>query len=355
VITQGLQSMKTYHFRRMPAAPILRRNPKETAMQRRHFLAASLPFALAVAGARAADPFPSRTVRVIVPYAAGGGPDVLLRQVAPRLGEALGQSVVVENKVGAAGVLAAQFVAQQAPDGYNLLMGSNTHLIQKILQPDLKFDPLAEFVPVSNMAASPTVMVVRTDGPYRSVQDVIAAGKANPGRMNYGSGGIGTSAHLAGATLNSLAGLRATHIPLKGSVEITASLLRGDTDFAFPVAGTGVPQVKGGKLRMLATTGATRLKEFPDVPTLQEVLRNDLAVQESWFGFWAPVKTPPDVVARLHAAANKVLADPAVRAQFESSGNSAAVTNSPQAFAAFVREENRKWAEIVKLTGVTAS
>jgi tripartite-type tricarboxylate transporter receptor subunit TctC len=323
-------------------------------MQRRIFLAGSLPLALAAAGVRAAEPFPSRPVRVIVPYAAGGGPDVLLRQVAPRFGEALGQSVVAENKVGAAGVLAAQYVAQQAADGYTLLMGSNTHLIQKILQPDLKFDPLADFIPVSNMAASPTVMVVRADGPYRKVEDVIAAAKAAPGKMNYCSGGIGTSAHLAGATLVSLAGLKLTHIPLKGSVEITASLLRGDTDFAFPVAGTGVPQVKGGKLRMLAVTGARRLKEFPEVPTLQEVLKNELAVQESWFGFWAPVHTPADVVARLHAAANKVLAEPAVRANFEASGNTAAVTASPQAFAAFVRSENRKWAEIIKLTGVTA-
>lgn len=323
-------------------------------MQRRHFLASGLPFALAAAGVHANEAFPARPVRVIVPYAAGGGPDVLARQIAPRFGEALGQSIVMENKVGAAGVLAAQFVAQQAPDGYNLLMGSNTHLIQKILQPDLKFDPIAEFVPVSNMAASPTVMVVRADGPYRKAEDVIAAAKAAPGELNYCSGGIGTSAHLAGATLVSLAGLKVTHIPLKGSVEITASLLRGDTDFAFPVAGTGVPQVKGGKLRMLATTGAQRLKEFPDVPTLQEVLRSELAVQESWFGFWAPAGTPADVVAKLHAAANKVLAEPAVRQSFEAAGNTAAVTPSPQAFAAFVRNENRKWAEIVKVTGVTA-
>lgn len=222
-----------------------------------------------------------------MPYAAGGGPDVLVRQIGPRLGEILGQPIVLENKVGAAGVLAAQFVAQQSPDGYNLLMGSNTHLIQKLLQPQLKFGPIAEFVAVSNMAVSPTVMVVRADGPFRKVEDVIAEAKAAPGMLNYSSGGIGTSAHLAGATLVSLAGVTATHIPLKGSVEITASLLRGDTDFAFPVAGTGIPQVKGGKLRMLATTGAQRLKDFPDVPTLHEVLKSELAVQESWFGFWA--------------------------------------------------------------------
>jgi tripartite-type tricarboxylate transporter receptor subunit TctC len=323
-------------------------------MQRRLFLASSLPLAFAAAGVRAAEAFPTRPVRIVVPYAAGGGPDVLVRQIGPKLGELLGQPIVLENKVGAAGVLAAQFVAQQPPDGYNLLMGSNTHLIQKILQPDLKFDPIADFTPVGNMAASPTVMVVRADGPYRKVEDVIAAAKAAPGKMNYSSGGIGTSAHLAGATLVSLAGFKATHIPLKGSVEITASLLRGDTDFAFPVAGTGVPQVKGGKLRMLCTTGAARLKEFPDVPTLHEVLKNELAVQESWFGFWAPAHTPADIVNRLHAASNKVLSDPAVRAQFEATGNTPALTGSPRAFAAFVRSENRKWADIIKLTGITS-
>jgi tripartite-type tricarboxylate transporter receptor subunit TctC len=324
-------------------------------MQRRTFCRASLAAtAFLATGVRAADPFPAKPIRVIVPYAAGGGPDLQVRQIAPKFGEALGQAIVVENKVGAAGVLAAQYVAQAAPDGYTLLMGSNTHLIQKIMQPDLRFDPLNDFVPVSNMGASPTVMVVRADSPYKTVEDVIAAAKANPGKMNYCSGGIGTSAHLAGATLVSLAGLKATHIPLKGSVEITASLLRGDTDYAFPVAGTGVPQVKGGKLRALAVTSAARLKELPDVPTLVEVMRNDLTVQESWFGFWAPARTPVDAVNKIHTAANKVLMDPALRALFESSGSTAAVTESAQAFAAFVRTENRKWAEIVRLTGVTA-
>jgi tripartite-type tricarboxylate transporter receptor subunit TctC len=329
---------------------------KETfAMDRRSFCRAASALALVPLAVRAADGFPGKPVRIISPYAAGGGPDVQLRQAGPALGEALGQSIVIENKVGAAGVLAAQYVAQAAPDGYTLLMGSNTHLIQKILQPDLKFDPIADFVPVSNFASSPTVLVVRADSPYQTLEDLIADAKAKPGQMNYGSGGIGTSAHLAGATLASLAGLKVTHIPLKGSVEIAASLLRGDTQFAFPVAGTGVPQVKGGKLRALAVTSRQRLKQLPEVPTLHERLKNELAVQESWFGLWAPARTPQDVIAVLFAAATRTLKTPALQAAFEAAGNEAAISESPQAFAAFVRSENRKWAEIVKLAGVTAS
>lgn len=325
-------------------------------MDRRSFcLTAFSATALAAAGARAADPFPNRPVRLIVPFAAGGGPDVQARQFAPRLGEMLGQSIVVENKVGAAGVLAAQYVAQQTADGYTLLLGTNSQLVQKLMNPRLGFDPIGDFIPVSNMAASPTVMTVSADSPYRKLDDVIAFGKANPGKMNYGSGGIGTAAHLAGATLVSLAGLKATHIPLKGSVEIAASLLRGDTDFAFPIAGTGVPLVKGGRLRALAVTGNTRLKELPDVPTLKELLRSELAVQESWFGFWAPAKTPADIITRLHAAVAKGQLEPAVHAQFAAAGTVVATSESPQAFASFVKAENQKWADIIKLAGITAS
>jgi len=309
-------------------------------MDRRAFLASAL--AATATSAAWANSFPSRPVRVISPYAAGGGPDVQLRQTGPSLGEVLGQSIVIENKVGAAGVLAAQYVAQQPADGYTCLLGSNTHLIQKLLQPGLRFDPIGDFAPVSNLMSSPTVLVVRADAPWRTAQELIAALKAQPAQANYGSGGIGTSAHLAGATLASLAGLQVTHIPLKGSVEIAASLIRGDTQYAFPVAGTGIPQVQGGKLRALAVTSRKRLSQLPDVPTLQEVLNNELAVQESWFGLWAPAKTPPAVLDTLNAAVRKVAAQPALRAAFEAVGNEATASASPQAFANFVRSENRK-------------
>jgi tripartite-type tricarboxylate transporter receptor subunit TctC len=330
-------------------------------MDRRSFvlsapLLALAPLAsLAPVAVRAAGPFPSRSVRIISPYAAGGGPDVQLRQAGPGLGEALGQSIVIENKVGAGGVLAAQYVAQQPADGYTLLMGSNTHLLQKILQPELHFDPLTDFAPVSNLASSPTVLVVRTDGPYRRFADLVADGKARPDQLNYGSGGVGTSAHLAGATLASLAGFKATHIPLKGSVEIAASLLRGETQFAFPVAGTAIPQINGGKLRALAVTGARRLSGLPDVPTLHELLNSDLAIQESWFGIWAPARTPPEIVLRLNAAVKTAAAQPKLKAAYEAVGNEVTPSETPKAFADFVRAENRKWTEIVRLTGVTVS
>ena len=253
------------------------------------------------------------------------------------------------------GVLAAQFVATATADGYTLLMGSNTHLIQKSLQPQLRFDPVTDFVGVSNMAASPTVLVVSADAPYKSMDDLVGALRKSAGGMNYGSGGIGTSAHLAGATFLTLNNLSATHVPLKGSVEIAASLLRGDTQFAFPVAGTGVPHVKGGKLRALAVTSRQRLAQLPEVPTLNELMNNELTVQESWFGIWAPAKTPPEAVAALHAASVAALRLPAIRSAFENAGNLAVPSDSPQAFTAFVRSEQRKWAEIVRLTGATAS
>jgi tripartite-type tricarboxylate transporter receptor subunit TctC len=324
-------------------------------MDRRQF-SISLAAAAAVPMlARANTSFPSRSVKVISPFAAGGGPDVQLRQFAPSWGDALKQSVVIENKVGAAGVLAAQLVASAAADGYTLLMGSNTHLIQKSLQPNHKFDPLNDFVGISNMASSPTVLVVSAESSYRNLDDLVVALRKAAGGMNYGSGGIGTSAHLAGATFLTLNNINATHVPLRGSVEIAASLMRGDTQFAFPVAGTGVPQVKGGKLRALAVTSRSRLSQLPDVPTLNELMNNELTIQESWFGLWAPAKTSTEIINTLHSAAVSALNLPAIRTAFENAGNLTVPSQNPQAFTAFIRTEQKKWADIVKLAGATAN
>jgi tripartite-type tricarboxylate transporter receptor subunit TctC len=324
-------------------------------MERRHFCLGTLGAGLfARSGARAAEGYPARPVRTVVPYAAGGGPDVLMRQFAPLLGEALGQPVVVENKVGAGGVLAAQHVAQAAADGYTVLMGSNSHLIQKALQPGLKFDPVNDFLPVTVIGTSPSVLVVAADSPYRTVQDLMSALRAEPGKLNYSSGGVGSAAHLGGATLVSLLRASAVHVPLKGSVEIPLSLLRGDTAFAFTIAGTAIPQVRGGKLRALAVTSATPMAQLPEVPTLQSVLRSELAVQDFWFGLWLPARAPAEVVRKLHGATTHALRSPAVVDLFEAAGNRVMQSESPAADAAFVRAEFRKWADIIKLTGITA-
>jgi len=323
-------------------------------MERRNFLRTLPLLGLSPISILAQKAFPEKPIKTISAYAAGGGPDVQLRQVAPYLGETLKQPIIVENKVGAGGVLATQFVAQSAPDGYTLLLGSNIQLIQKIMKPDLSINPLTDFFPISNMYSSPTVMVVSSDSPFKKVEDVIAAAKSNPGTMNYSSGGIGTSAHIAGATFVALNNLKVTHIPLKGSVEIAASLLRGDTQFAFPIAGTGVPLTKGGKVRALAVTSKSRLAQLPEVPTLHEIMKNELTIQESWFGMWAPIKTPADRINILFQGITKALTTPALKTAYEEAGNIVTPSQSPQAFATYMNNENKKWTEIIRLTGISA-
>lgn len=309
---------------------------------------------LASSSVPAADAFPSRMVRLISPYAAGGGSDVQLRQLAPKLADVLRQQVVVENKLGATGAVAAQYVAQSQPDGHTLLFGSTIQLIQKHLQPALQFDPVGDFAPLSNVVTTPAVLVVRADSPLRRVRDLIAAARSRPGQLNYGSGGIGSSAHLAAATLLALEKLRVEHIPLNGSVEVTPALLRGDVDFAFTVTSAGVPQVRRGVLRALGVTSAARMRELPEVPTLAEELGSELMTQESWFGLWAPAKTPAEVQRTLHAAVVRALADPTLVRQLESGGSFVSPSESPEAYAAFVRRENGKWGAIVKFSAARA-
>ena len=310
--------------------------------------------AAAAVPAAYAQNYPSKPLRLVIPFAAGGGPDIQARQFGQKYAEMTGQPVITENKVGAGGVLAAQYAAAAPADGYTVLLGSTTPLVQKHLAPDLKFDPIADFAPVTNMVTTPTVLVVRADHAAKTALDLVAMAKAAAGKMNYGSGGIGTAAHLAGATFEALSGFKAAHIPLKGSVEIQASLLRGDTDFAFPIAGTAIPAVQSGKLRALGVTSAKRMATLPGVPTMRELMKDELYVQESWYGLWVPAKTPPDIQRALHAIAVKVIADPALEKLFEATGGSADPSRSPAAYVAFVKSEYEKWGRIVKLTGAKA-
>lgn len=301
-----------------------------------------------------AQPYPVRPVKIVVPFAAGGGPDVEMRRIAPKLAEALGGAVVVENRVGAAGIVAAEVVAQAAPDGYTLLAGSISQVVQKILRPEAKFDPLTSFIPITSTNVSPAVLIVPMESALKSAKELEAAIRAKPGAMNFGSGGVGTAAHIAGATFVSLQKLSATHIPYRGSVELMPALLGGQIQFAFPIAGTGVPHVKSGKARALAVTGAKRLPSLPDVPTMKELFGDDLYVQESWGGLWAPAGTPAPVVAKLFTAMTQALADPALRAQFQAGGAEVEVSASPAEYAAFMKAETVKWARLIQLSGTKA-
>ena len=321
-------------------------------MQPRHALAA-LALTL-LTGAVFAQAFPTRPVKIIVPFAAGGGPDVETRRTAPKIAEALGGAVVVENRVGAAGIVAAEVVAQSAPDGYTILAGSLSQLVQKILQPAAKFDPHTSFVPITLTSTTASVLIVPVESPVKSAKELEAAIRAKPGAFNYGSGGVGTAAHIAGATFASLQKLNVTHIPYRGSVELMPALLGGQIQFAFPISGTAIPHIKSGKARALAVLGSKRLVSLPDVPTMKELYGDELYVQDFWAGLWAPAGTPAPVIARLLAATKQALADPSLRAQLQSGGAEVEVSSSPEEFAGFMKAESAKWAKLIQISGAKA-
>lgn len=321
---------------------------------RRTLLATSAGLGLALAAGRvgAQSAYPNRPVKLIVPYAAGGGPDLSARKLAPELSKFLGANVVVENKVGAGGIVAGEVIAQAPADGYTVLIGGATHLINKVMQPAIKYDPLRSFDPVTAVSTSGTVLIVPADSPYRTVQELVAAIRAKPAAFNYGSGGVGTAAHLAGGAFCKELGLEAVHVPFRGSVEIVPGLLGGQVQFAFPIAGTAFAGLAQRKVRALATTTPGRLPQLPDMPSLKELYGSDLLVQESWSCFWVPAGTPKDVIAKLFDATAKAHDTPSVREHAEATATAIKLSKSPAELAEFTRTEMDKWAKIVKLIGV---
>jgi len=296
--------------------------------------------------------YPVKAIRVISGFPPGSGADITARVIGARLGEALGQQIVVDNRPGAASNIAAGLAAKSLPDGYTLFIGTVANTINATLYSNLPFDFARDFAPVALTTAAPNVLVLHPSVPAKSVKELIALAKSRPGRLNFASAGTGTAPHLSGELFNAMAGVRMVHIPYKGSPPAVTDLLAGEVALMFSPSSTVLPHVKTGRLRALAVTTAARLPSLPELPTVAE---SGLKGYETitWFGFVAPARTPPPVVTRLNAEIVKVLALPEVRNLFASQGIET-LGGTPDHFASYIRDEIAKWAKVIRLSGAKA-
>jgi len=313
---------------------------------------------IAVAGRAVADTaWPTKTVRIIVPFAPGGTTDILARAVAPELSKAFGQQFIVDNRAGAGGNVGAEIVAKSPNDGYTLLMGTvGTHGINRALYPKLPFDPIKDFAPITLVAAVPNVMEMNVDKAkslnINNVADFVKYAKANPGKLNMASSGSGTSIHLAGELFKSMTGSYMIHIPYRGSGPALMDLVGGNADVMFDNLPSSMQQIKSGKLKALAVTSSQRSPALPDVPTVEEAGGPMLKGYEasSWFGLLAPAGTSPDIIKRIQHEVAKALATPAMKEKMVAQG-AIPSGNTPAEFAKLIESEHAKWAQVVKASG----
>jgi tripartite-type tricarboxylate transporter receptor subunit TctC len=309
-----------------------------------------LALALAPTAAAAADDYPSRPVRIIVPYSPGGPTDIYGRIIAQGLSEALRQPFVLENRPGAGTIIGTDLAAKAAPDGHTLLMISSTHATQETLTPDKPYQLLRDFVAVAPLISNELVMVVHPSLPAHSVQEFIALAKAKPGTLNYASSGIGSNYHMAAELLKSMTGIDIVHVPYKGSGGARNDILGGQVQMMFDAVPTMAPMVLGGNVRALATTGKTRPALLPEIPTMEEAgVPGYEAIQ--WIGFMAPARTPKPIVDRLNAEINKFLARPDIRKTWESQG-ATPMAMTPAEFEDYVRAQIAKWGKVVQEAGL---
>ncbi len=298
-----------------------------------------------------AQAYPARPVRVIVPLAPGGGSDYTARFIGARLSERLGQPVVVDNRPAASGIVGTDLVAKAAPDGYTLLLVFSTHAQSAQLFKKLPYDPIKDFAPVTEVFATPLVLLVHPSQPIKTIKELVAYAKEHPGKLNYGTSGPGSSPHLMTELLNSMAGIQMTHVPYKGVASVMTALLGGELQIAYSNPVTGAPLWKAGKLRPLGMSGLKRSEAFPEIPTIDET---GIPGYEAliWYGFMAPAKTPGAVVDRLHRDVVSVLKMPEVRQTLVAQGNDV-VGNTPAEFAAFINKEADKWGALGKRLGIS--
>jgi tripartite-type tricarboxylate transporter receptor subunit TctC len=306
-----------------------------------------LPWLAAPASAQS---WPARPIRIIVPFAPGGGVDTVSRLIAPKLAESLGTQVVVENRAGGAGLIATELVAKATPDGYTLLTSAPEFTVNPALRAKLPYDPLNDFAFISQLTSGQFMLARHPSVPVKDVKALITLAKARPSRLTYGSSGAGGINHLAGELLRSMGGFQWVHVPFKGAGPATIALISGEVDFIFSstTALLGASQV--GRVVPVAVTGTKRFTSLPEVPTIAESGLPGYAVT-GWYGFYAPARTPSETVKRLHAEAARALSDPTVKERLAVAGNEA-VASTPEAFAAFVRAELAKWTKVVKETGM---
>jgi tripartite-type tricarboxylate transporter receptor subunit TctC len=321
-------------------------------MQRSTFVSLSLVMLIAFSTANAADIYPTKPVRVVVPFAPGGINDVLARILSQKLTENLGATIVIDNRGGAGGTLGSNIVAHAAPDGYTLLFSSSSTIaVSPSMYSNLPYDPVQDFSAIAQVASVGSVLVVHPTIPANTVKELIAYAKANPGKLNYGSAGAGASQHLASELFKTMAGINMVHVPYKGGGPAMADLLAGQISLMIELLPTALPQIKGGKIRALAVSIPKRSPVLPDLPTIAETLPGyDLTI---WTGMLAPGGTPKEIVQRLSVAVLAVLKSPDMRERLASQG-AEPVGDTPAEFSAYIKKEIARWAVVVKASGARA-
>ena len=316
----------------------------------KHAALVGIAFGLCVAAPGHAQTYPAKPVRVIAPFPAGGGTDLFARSLAQKLSGMWGQQVVVDNRAGAGGMIGSEMVARAAPDGYTLLITSSSTLsISPQLMRAPPYDPLRDFAPVALIATAPNVLVVHPSVPAKSVKELIALAKARPGAINFGSNGSGTLSHLTVELFKLQAGIDMMHIPYKGGPPAVIDLVAGQVSALFTALPTVYPQVRSGKLRLIAVTGERRLAALPDIPTVAETIPGFESVQ--WWGMFAPAGTAAALVDRLNRDVVKILGEAEIKARFAGEGAEGA-GDTPAEFAAYVKADYERWGKVVKAVGI---